>query len=59
MVVQTPSAKGSLSFAWQFEEKFLLESRLGEECRETDFPIAPPPEALFDPKKVVIVSNGR
>ncbi|KIM38039.1 hypothetical protein M413DRAFT_448078 [Hebeloma cylindrosporum] len=33
--------------------------RLGEECAASDFPVAPPPEALFDPKKVVIVSNGR
>jgi len=33
--------------------------RLGEECAASDFPTTPPTEALFDPKKVVIVSNGR
>ncbi|KAF8198537.1 hypothetical protein BJ912DRAFT_1074631 [Pholiota molesta] len=33
--------------------------RLGEECPEDQFPIPPPATALFDPKKVVIVSNGR
>ncbi|KAH9478024.1 Peptidase S41 family protein ustP [Psilocybe cubensis] len=33
--------------------------RLGEECSPDSFPTAPPDQALFDPKKVVIVSNGR
>jgi hypothetical protein len=37
--------------------------RLGEECAPFGvpggFPVAPPDTALFDPKKVVIVSNGR
>ncbi|KAJ3512815.1 hypothetical protein NLJ89_g3306 [Agrocybe chaxingu] len=33
--------------------------RLGEECPTDQFPVAPPDAALFDPKKVVIVSNGR
>ncbi|KAJ2928526.1 hypothetical protein H1R20_g8538, partial [Candolleomyces eurysporus] len=33
--------------------------RLGQECQPDGFPYAPPTEALFDPKQVVIVSNGR
>ncbi|KAF8960420.1 hypothetical protein BDZ97DRAFT_1307262 [Flammula alnicola] len=33
--------------------------RLGEECAPSGFPTAPPATALFDPKKVVVVSNGR
>lgn len=33
--------------------------RLGQECQPAGFPTQPPDEALFDPKKVVIVSNGR
>jgi len=33
--------------------------RLGEECPADQFPAPPPTTALFDPKKVVIVSNGR
>lgn len=37
----------------------LIFDRLGQECQPEGFPTAPPNEALFDPKKVVIVSNGR
>ncbi|KAF9009968.1 hypothetical protein BDQ17DRAFT_1234948 [Cyathus striatus] len=33
--------------------------RLGQECQPEGFSSTPPDEALFDPKKVVIVSNGR
>ncbi|KAF9479493.1 hypothetical protein BDN70DRAFT_932553 [Pholiota conissans] len=33
--------------------------RLGEECPANQFPVPPPATALFDGKKVVIVSNGR
>jgi len=33
--------------------------RLGEECAPDGFPTAPPDTALFDPTKVVLVSNGR
>lgn len=33
--------------------------RLGQECQPEGFPTEPPKEALFDTKKVVIVSNGR
>ncbi|KAJ3503821.1 hypothetical protein NLJ89_g8259 [Agrocybe chaxingu] len=33
--------------------------RLGNECQPEGFPGDPPSEALFDPTKVVIVSNGR
>ncbi|KJA21567.1 hypothetical protein HYPSUDRAFT_55453 [Hypholoma sublateritium FD-334 SS-4] len=33
--------------------------RLGEECAASGFPTTPPATALFDPKKVVVVSNGR
>ncbi|KAF8811657.1 hypothetical protein BYT27DRAFT_7183799 [Phlegmacium glaucopus] len=33
--------------------------RLGEECAPDGFPTAPPDTALFDPSKVVLVSNGR
>ncbi|KAF8157203.1 hypothetical protein B0H34DRAFT_490777 [Crassisporium funariophilum] len=33
--------------------------RLGEECAASGFPTTPPAQALFDPKKVVIVSNGK
>ncbi|TFK38167.1 hypothetical protein BDQ12DRAFT_684077 [Crucibulum laeve] len=33
--------------------------RLGSECPPEGFPSTPPDVALFDPKKVVIVSNGR
>ncbi|KAF4616286.1 hypothetical protein D9613_008331 [Agrocybe pediades] len=33
--------------------------RLGEECAESGFPAPPPAQALFDGKKVAIVSNGR
>ncbi|KAF5337318.1 hypothetical protein D9611_003167 [Ephemerocybe angulata] len=33
--------------------------RLGQECQPEGFSFNPPNEALFDPKKVVIVSNGR
>ncbi|KAJ3550408.1 hypothetical protein NMY22_g501 [Coprinellus aureogranulatus] len=35
------------------------EARLGQECQPESFTFAPPSEALFDPTKVVIVSNGR
>lgn len=34
-------------------------SRLGQECQPEGFPSTPPSEVLFDPKKVVIVNNGR
>ena len=34
-------------------------SRLGAECAESNYPSVPPEQALFDPKQVVIVSNGR
>lgn len=33
--------------------------RLGQECQPNGFPANIPDTALFDPKKVVIVSNGR
>ncbi|TEB34122.1 hypothetical protein FA13DRAFT_1753769 [Coprinellus micaceus] len=33
--------------------------RLGQECQPEGFPFLAPTEALFDPTKVVIVSNGR
>ncbi|KAF8649153.1 hypothetical protein AX16_005951 [Volvariella volvacea WC 439] len=33
--------------------------RLGQECQPEGFPTPPPEEGLFDPKNVVIVSNGR
>ncbi|KAF9522264.1 hypothetical protein CPB83DRAFT_911433 [Crepidotus variabilis] len=33
--------------------------RLGSECPPSTFNITAPPQAIFDPKKVVIVSNGR
>ncbi|KAF8069164.1 hypothetical protein FPV67DRAFT_1448960 [Lyophyllum atratum] len=33
--------------------------KLGQECQPTGFPDQVPDVALFDPKKVVIVSNGR
>ncbi|KAJ2919861.1 hypothetical protein MD484_g543, partial [Candolleomyces efflorescens] len=33
--------------------------RLGQECQPEGFPYAPPTQALFDPRQVVIVSNGR
>lgn len=34
-------------------------SRLGQECVPGGFPNNIPGTALFDPKKVVIVNNGR
>ncbi|PFH48702.1 hypothetical protein AMATHDRAFT_149320 [Amanita thiersii Skay4041] len=33
--------------------------KLGQECQPEGFPSTPPDIALFDPKKVAIVSNGR
>ena len=33
--------------------------RLGEECQPESFTSPTPSEALFDPKKIVIISNGR
>ena len=34
-------------------------TRLGQECQPEGFPDDAPAEALFDTKKVAIVSNGR
>lgn len=34
-------------------------ARLGQECQPEGFPDNAPAEALFDTKKVAIVSNGR
>ncbi|KAH9478415.1 hypothetical protein JR316_0008870 [Psilocybe cubensis] len=39
--------------------KDAFSQRLGQECQPEGFPSNPPVEALFDPKKVVIVSNAR
>ncbi|KAF9560741.1 hypothetical protein CPC08DRAFT_636240 [Agrocybe pediades] len=39
--------------------KDAFSQRLGQECQPEGFPTEPPKEALFDPKKVAIVSNGR
>lgn len=38
---------------------FLKSGRLGQECQPDGFPYEPPTQVLFDPKQVVIVSNGR
>ncbi|KAH8826344.1 hypothetical protein DL96DRAFT_1805805 [Flagelloscypha sp. PMI_526] len=39
--------------------KDAFSQRLGEECTDADYPAGAPEAGLFDPKKVVIVTNGR
>ena len=51
--------QSTVRVGFSFGDTYLLTggSRLGDECQP--FEMDPPQEALFDPKKVVIISNGR